>query len=103
MKTEVIQFIGVNELLEEEQETVKKLSAEYYDKIKRALNNITSLAIHVKTHGKDGQRKKYSIHVRALAPTQVFESNSDSDWDLARTLHKSFNNIEREIQHRFKQ
>jgi len=51
---------------------------------------------------KEKKRKKFSIKVRVMAPTHVFESKHASDWDLARTLHKAFKNIEHEIEHRLK-
>ena len=66
---EEIQYIGVNELDDNEKEVVDKLSAEYYDKIKRELKNITSLKIHIKTYQTAGgvaKKKKFSINVRQL-------------------------------------
>ncbi len=102
MEEEVIQFIGVNELSEEEQAIVKALSTEYYGKIKVALKNLTSMAVHIKTQKKEGSQKKFSIKVRVIAPTHVFESKHASDWDLARTLHKAYKNIEHEIEHKLK-
>ena len=77
-------------------------------KIKTYLHNLTSVAVHIKTQkdeadkGKEKKRKKFSIKVRVLAPTHVFESKHASDWDLARTLHKAFKNIEHEIEHKLK-
>ena len=93
---EQIQFIDLKKLNEDEQETVKKLSAEYYPKIKRELRDITTIIVHIKEHG-----HKYSIHIRAEAPEKVFESTKASDFDLARTMHKAFKDLEREIQHVF--
>jgi len=108
MEEEIIQFIGVNKLGEEEKAIVEALATEYYGKIKTYLHNITSVAVHIKTQkdeadkGKEKKRKKFSIKVRVIAPTQVFESKHASDWDLARTMHKAFKNIEREIEHKLK-
>lgn len=102
MDEEIIQFIGMKELSPEEQAIVNTLSTEYYQKIKRSLKNLTSLAIHIKMHKKGGAKKKYSIHIRAIAPTAIIESKRAADWDLARTLHKSFKNIEHEIEHKLK-
>lgn len=102
MEKEVIQFIGVKELSPEEQAIVNTLSTEYYQKIKRSLKNLTSLAVHVKTYKKEGSKKKYSINIRAIAPTKIIESKMAADWDLARTLHKAFKNIEHEIEHKLK-
>lgn len=96
---EVIQFVGVNELSPEEQTLVSSLSTDHYNKIKRELHNITSLVVHVKTYEKEGHRKKFSLHVRCIAPTRIFESCKSHDWDLARALHKAFEDIRREIGH----
>lgn len=105
MEKEVIQFIGVKELSPEEQTIVNTLSTEYYQKIKRSLKNLTSLVVHIKSYeksGKEEKKKKYSVHIRAIAPTHMIESKRAADWDLARTLHKSFKNVEHEIEHRLK-
>lgn len=99
MEKEMIQFVGVSKLEPEEQQTVNDLTTEYYGKLKRTVNNITSLVVHVKTYNKGGQRKKFSMHVRLIAPTQLFESTRTSDWDLARSLHKAFKDLESEIKH----
>lgn len=97
---EPIQIIGIKELDEFELPLVNKLANEYYQKIQRELQNVTSVVIHVKCYEKEGKRKKYSIHVRVIAPTRIFESSKAQDWDLARTLHKAFRDIERELQHK---
>ncbi len=82
--------------------TINKLTNEYYWKIQRLLNNTLSLTIHIKQHSKGGKREKSDIRVRVIAPTRIFEAQ-ESDWDLARTLHKVFENIIKEIQHTFKE
>jgi ribosome-associated translation inhibitor RaiA len=93
---EIIQFKGVSDLSEEEKGVVNTLSTEYYQKIKRELKNITSIELHVKTYKKEGGRKKYSIHLKVIAPTRILESEED-DWDLARTLHRVYKNMENQI------
>ena len=97
---EIIQFIGLNELEGPEQDRVNALATEHYEKIKRLLNNATSLVIHIKPYNKSGHSSKYSIHVRALAPTKTFEADK-TDWDLARAMHKVFKALEKEIEHEF--
>ena len=97
---EKIQIIGIDELDEKEIEIVNKLANEYYDKIQREIKNITSLVIHIKKLSKSGSKPKYTLHTRAVAPTRMFETDKSSDWDLARTLHKGFKDLERQIQHR---
>jgi len=98
---EIIQFTGLNDLTESDQSRVRDLSSEHYSKIKRALKNITSLAVHIKMHKKEGSKHKFSVHVKAIAPTVMFTSTKAVDWDIARVMHKAFNDIEQEIKHRF--
>ena len=98
---EPIQIIGIEELEDEEKGDFNKLVDEYYKKIQRELNNITSLTVHLKVHSKGGKAKKYDIRVKALAPTRIFEAQ-ESEWDLAKVLHKVFGNIIREIQHKLR-
>jgi hypothetical protein len=101
---EPIQFIGLNKLEKVDQDMVQKLATEYYGKIQRELKNLTSLVIHIKDYGKGGHRQKYSVHIRAVAPTRIFESakgKQAADWDLASSLHGAFKNLERQIQHAF--
>ncbi len=100
MEKEIIQFIGVNQLEPEEQQTVNDLATEYYGKLKRTIKNLSSLVVHVKTYAKEGKRKKFSIHTRLISSTHIFESTKTADWDLARTLHKSFKDLENEIKNR---
>ena len=98
---EPIQFIGLNELEKVDQDMVKTLVNQYYPKIQRSLKNVTSLVIHIKTYKKEGHRHKYSLHLRAIAPTKIFESSKAADWDLASSIHKSFKDILREIEHTY--
>ena len=99
MENEVIQFIGVSDLEPEEQSVVNRLSTEYYDKLKRQINNMTSLKVHVKVADKEGNRKRFDIHTHLIAPTRKFSSTKAQDWDLPRTLHKSFQDLENQIRH----
>ncbi|HLF55200.1 MAG TPA: hypothetical protein VI612_05800 [Candidatus Nanoarchaeia archaeon] len=99
-ETEVIQFIGVKDLSSEEQETVQRLTTENYEKIKRKLHNLTNMTVHVKCYQKEGDKKKYSMHVKVAAPTHVFDSSNADDWELPRALHKAFEDIMHQIQHR---
>ena len=98
---EPIQFIGLNELEDVDQQMVQTLATEYYDKIQRELRNITSFVIHIKTYKKEGHRHKYSVHVKVIAPTRIFDSSKSPEtatWDLASATHNAFKNMERQIQ-----
>lgn len=96
---QAIEIKGVELLDDKEKETANQLLNEYYPKIKIKLKNILSLKAHIKEYHKEGKRKKYSIHVEAIAPAKIFEASA-FDWDFARTLHKAMNKIMNEIEHR---
>ena len=99
---EPIQIIGIDEIKGEvERETINKIVNEYYEKIQRALHNITSITLHVKQHSKGGKTHKWDMRIRVIAPTRAIEAQ-ERDWDLARALHKVFNNIERELEHKLR-
>ena len=99
---EPIQIIGIDEISDEDKGIVNKLANEYYGKIRRTLNNEVSVKLHIKQHSKTGNKHKSDIRVKVVAPTKVFEAQ-ESDWDLARTLHRVFNNIERQLEHRIRE
>jgi prephenate dehydrogenase len=99
---EMIQFVGVNELAPEEQELVSRLSTESYEKFTRILKNIEQMVVHIKTYENEGQKKKFALHVRVKAPTSaIIESCKSHDFDLARALHKAFDDIRVQIEHKF--
>ena len=95
-----IQYIGLKEFTEQEQEIIKSLALEYADKLERYISEFT-LVINLKRHNLAGKRIKFSFHTRLDAPSFILTSKAD-DWDLARTLHKLFKKIENEIKHKFK-
>ena len=98
---DILQFVGLNELPIEEQATVNTLSTEYFEKIKRKLNNVTKLIVHIKRYQKAGGKPKFSAHVRCIAPTKTLESCNADDWELARCVHKAFEDVIHQIAHVF--
>lgn len=101
MDEDMIQFIGLKDVEPVEQDMVKALTTEYFQKIKLGLKNLVKLVVHIKKINKGGKQSQFFIKVRAEAPTDIIESEQD-DWDLARVLHKVFKNTERQIEHKFK-
>ena len=95
-----IQIKGIDILTEQEKRLANKLLNEYFPKIKRQVKNIISLKVHIKEYEKEGKRKKYSINIKIINSTDVFEANADN-WDFARTMHKVLNKIENEVENRF--
>ncbi|MBI4140387.1 hypothetical protein HY485_00975 [Candidatus Woesearchaeota archaeon] len=99
---QVLQFVGLNSLTIEEQDAVSTIATKEYEKAQRTLKNTLSMVVHIKCYEKEGGKKKYSLHIRAIAPTRIIESCKSHDWDLVRALHKSFQDIHHQIAHLFK-
>ncbi len=98
---EEIKFVGLKELSEDDQSKVQKLCTEYYGKIRRMLKNQVSITVQFKQYDKEGNRTKYSINIKASAPTRIFTSNKEADWDVSKALHKAFEDLETQIEHTF--
>jgi hypothetical protein len=99
-----IQYIGLKGMEPVDQAMVKKIVVEESLRIERALKNLETLVVHIKPYSKGGARPKYSVHVRAVAPTKVFESAKSrqaAHWDISSAIRSAFDNIEREVQHAF--
>lgn len=99
---EAIQYAGLDLLNDQERSTLDTLSAEYYDKLQRTLQNELTLKVHIKTINdkhEEGKAREFSIHVQCIAPTRIFESSAE-DWDFARVLHKVFKDLELQLEHK---
>jgi hypothetical protein len=96
---ELIQYVGVKDLSDEERGIVNRLTSDYFDKVKRAFSDLSKLVVHIKSYAGGGKRKKFSMHLRALSPLGIIESCKTHDWDLPRVLHKSFNDVLGQIDH----
>ena len=96
---EPIQIIGIKDLDEMEIEAVNRLANRYFPKIQSGIKKINSVAIHIKSYEKEGAQRKYSVHIKVIAPARIFASTKAFGWDLDRVLHKSFNDVIREMQH----
>jgi len=105
---EKIQFIGANQLNDEERGIFERFSAEIYDKISRMLND-ASIVVHLKEYKdckdnskcREDKRKKYDVLVRVISKEGKFES-SDYEWDIAKVMHKVSNALVNEIKHKLR-
>lgn len=86
-------------LNEEEKETLDRLLNKYYEKIKRKVKKDVDVDLNLKIYEKGG-KKKYSINLK-IVNSMVFKSDAD-DWDFAKAVHKAFDKILREIEHKFR-
>ncbi|MBD3310779.1 CBS domain-containing protein [Candidatus Woesearchaeota archaeon] len=99
-----IQMVGLNELEEltpQMKAYVTKLCAFYAEKIAFLISGYNTIHVHFKKYKKAGTSHKYSINVKVECPTSVIAGNRASDWDIARTVHKAFKDVEKRIIHRF--
>ena len=97
---EAIQIVGLEKLEKSEKDAVKLLVGEHFTKIQRHLKDIDAIILNIKEYNKEGKRKKFSLHLRAMAPVHIFEADA-ADWDLRRTVHKVFEKLENELEHHF--
>lgn len=98
----IIKYVNLKDLTKEEKDTVKNIIENEFEKIHRLFSgNLVNLKIHTKIYRKE-KRKKYSIHLKAEAPTITFSTKSVADWDLKRVTRKSIDDLKNKIKHTFK-
>ena len=98
----IIQYVNLKELDAEEQTVVIGIFDKEYEKIHRLFSgNLVNLLVHIKVHDKGG-KKKYSVHIRAEAPTKIFATKMAVDWDLKRATRKATEEIKNHVSHEFK-
>jgi hypothetical protein len=112
---DIIQYKGIDLLNAEEREFLDKIASEYFEKIKRSMRNVTQLQIHLKAYEMSGKgkedkekRKKFDIHIRAIAPTKkIFVSTKpathvkNKDWKFSKSIQEAFKNLENQIKKEF--
>ena len=97
----VIRFIGLKKLNDGQQAAINKISNKYYQKIARNLKKDVDVDLQVKIDDTAGKRERFTIKIRIDQPSVLINANS-SDWDLNKALHKAFEAVLREIEHKFK-
>jgi hypothetical protein len=93
-----IQYIGLNDLNESEQEIVKDITNKSLEKTKNLLKEITEVSIHIKPHKKSGHSSRYSILLKLKSNTSHFKVEKE-DFDLTKLMHITFKALENEINH----
>ena len=100
---DLIQFTGLKELEQMDQNTVQKITTENFEKIKRMLQNITQLRVLIKeykTEGKPDKKKKYAVHLQVSSATETMDVDKTQEYDLAKAMHKAFTGLKDLIEHR---
>ncbi len=95
---DIVRYSGTDVLTSEEKRILDKLSAEYFEKMKRSIKNIAEVIIHIKAYEEEGRRKKFSIDLRVNSPIlKTLISTRSHDWDFSRAVHKAFHDIESQL------
>ena len=98
-KITILPVKNVSLLDDEEKKIMDRLLLEYSKRIQRLIKNDIIIEAIIKFYNTEGTRKKYSFHVMVHG-IHYFEADY-SDWDLARTIHKTLNKLLNELEHRF--
>jgi len=98
-----IKFVGLGKtkLKPYQKYNIKKIASNETFKLQRQIKNELDLTLHVKCHEKDGDRQKYSVHLRIEFPGQMI-SSSQEDWDIETALRKTFNNAKNSVKKKFR-
>jgi len=102
-KMEPIQFSGIGDLSEEEKQVLNDISVKNYDKIKMLLrNDETAVSVHIKTYKQKGEKKKYSVTVKATAPTTAIFRSGTTNWIFPNALNDAFDRVQKEVKNHFR-
>lgn len=95
-----ITYINLDKLDAVEIATVQRISSREFGKIGRDFAD-ASLVVDIKRINKAGKRALYEITARIDAPSIKLYAEH-SDWELQRALHRTFDNLKMEVEHKFK-
>ncbi len=79
---------------------VQRICPREFEKIKRNFSN-ASLVVDIKKINRDGKKAAYEVNARIDAPSTKLHAKH-SDWELQRALHRIFDNLKMEVEHKFK-
>lgn len=99
-----VKYVGWDELQVDNVEILqaKSLVEKHAQRIELLVHNTLELVVHVKEYDKAGERKKYSVHIRATYPGDTIISDKAHDWQLKRAVQQGLEAIEHQLQHKFK-
>lgn len=95
-----VTYRGLDSLDAVEKATLERICPKEFSKIKRDLPS-SSLIVDIKKMNKEGKRVVYNIKARVDAPSIKLYAEH-SDWELQRVIHRTFENLKVEVQHKFK-
>jgi len=102
-----IEYIHLNLLEKEEQQTLKEIIELNIIKFQHILKDITSLRILIHTFDRKGSRKRISLEAIARSPLYTFHTHPVNhhhmaEWDIRQAVHKTINHLKNEMEHHIK-
>ena len=101
---EQIRFIGLNKCDDLENTKIRDLTKKHLTKLGKYIEDYT-LIMKIRKHAivkkSIDKSVKYSIHIKIEFPNILINA-SYADWDLTRTVHRVFEKVEHEIEHKFR-
>jgi len=97
---EEINYIGLDKLDAWDIANVQRVSSREFGKLKRNFSD-ASLIVNIKKINKKGKRSTYEVNARIDAPSvKCYAEHSDRE--LQRALHRIFDSLKMEVEHKFK-
>jgi len=99
---ENIRFIGLEDFNINERAIINEIVPKHSKKISRSMEDYV-LILKFKKHSTANKRidesVKFSMHAKIESPKMII-SSSYADWDLRRTLHKTLEKLQKEVDHK---
>ena len=80
---------------------IKDLIEKKLSKLEHDFSQDSKLIVDIKEYEKEGNRAKFSIHLRLEAPSSMLAAHA-FDWDVIKATRKALDNLETEFKHKFK-
>lgn len=98
-----LKYVGLDDINIDafERSKVEDLARKHMEKLGRAVHNEFEAVLQFKGYHKEGERTKYSIHLRVAWPGGTITASKD-DWFLANAVKATFEAAEAQLAHRFK-
>lgn len=94
-------YNGLKKLDSFEISTLQTLVGRFFPKVQRNFSN-ASLSVDIKKDDVAGTRARYTVLLRVLAPNKTILSAEHTDWELQRAVHRAFDSIKNEAEHKFR-
>ena len=96
-----IKYIGLKKLTDVQQASTIKISNKYYEKIARSIKKEVDISLQIKLEDVEGKRERFHIRIQVDQPSRLLSSHA-AEWDLNMALHKAYEAVLHEIEHKFK-